>query len=82
MYEATIEAYRSNKHKGLPMLLLTDVTAEGNVFRDHVWVKWSKRLSKFRFRDRIKFTAKQIEYLSSNGTNHGLSHLRNIKRIS
>jgi len=74
---ATFNRRSQNNH-----VLLNDVIIDGEFFRDHVWVKNSKRFDRFKKDDQITFTAEFKEYLDSsnvNNTKKGLRHIRFVK---
>ena len=55
---------------------------ENNVFfRDHAWLKKSKRFNNYKKGDIISFEARKKKYLSSEGYKIGLRHIRNIQKI-
>jgi hypothetical protein len=79
-FYATIEQfYKKTEKTTCPMVLLSHVcTSNGDLFRDHTWVKTSNRFANFKKGDRISFTARIEPYLSIGGTKQGLRHLRNL----
>lgn len=83
-FTGTIETYRENTGVTHPTLLINDVNYEnGEIFRDHVWVKHTKRFvnSGAKFKDKIRFTAVIRNYVSSDGVKFGLEHIRSIEVI-
>lgn len=79
----TINKCVNGPEQTCPYILLLDVSyaADGKVFRDHVWIKWAKRLDKYSFGDTIEFTAREEKYLCSTGKQTGLKHVRNIRLV-
>lgn len=81
-FKGSIKHIRNGPTQTQPFILLLDVTTSDNtLFREHVWIKWSKRLSRFSRGDRIQFSADVETYTSSTGGNLGLKHIRNITLI-
>lgn len=79
MYIGTILGIRDRIESTCPYVLLKPVYKDsGELFRDHCWVKWSKRFLDFSIGDTIKFTAKEYNYISSDGDRIGLKHIRYI----
>ena len=59
-------------------ILLRNITAGTELFRDHVWVNMSKRLSQVSVGDTIAFRASIVPYDSKGITKLSLRTLRNI----
>jgi hypothetical protein len=81
MFRGTITKY-STPIYGSPQILLTDITLDGEEFRDHVWVKQSKRLNIYPIGTVIEFTGIVYDYLSSTGYKKGVRHIRSINAVS
>ncbi len=74
------------KHYTDPKVLLTNVTKDGVLYRDHLWVELGNAIKKFRpkrnsYSVSIEFEAKEFEYLSIGGTKNGLKAIRSIREI-
>jgi len=71
-----------------PMILLTGITKDGVLFRDHHWIQWHKKIGKFMPKPHskkkvlIEFQAEEIEYLSSEGKKKGLKKIKNVKVLN
>ena len=59
-------------------LLLEDVYVNDSYFRDHVWVKATKRFSKLTVGDSFTSTAMLKTYISVDGQKIGLEEFRSI----
>ncbi len=70
-----------------PKTILLNVMCEGVEFRDHCWVRISKRImevipkSHEKMKVKIAFSARVEEYMSSDGKKQGLGHIRQIVKI-
>jgi hypothetical protein len=58
----------------------------GKLFRDHMWIKVSKRIEKFipetnDSKTKIKFTGVIVNYISSEGTKQKVDKIRSIEEI-
>jgi len=67
-------------------LLIEIVDADGELFRDHCWVKISKLLERYQPKAhkrpiKIKFKAEVKEYVRHDGPSKTLSHIDDIKVI-
>jgi hypothetical protein len=72
-----------------PMILLIGVIEiNGQPFRDHLWIPWNKTIAQILPRPHqkrktlIEFSAKPMEYLSSEGIKLGLQSIKRIKVLS
>jgi len=80
---AKIETHGFIKKWNIPSILLLDVKdEEGNLVRDHTWVKYSKRFKDFKLGDTVEFTARVEYYEKGNKTRKGLRHLRNLELVA
>ena len=73
----------SSKDEVLQLYVLLENVFEDEIeFRNHCWIKLTKRFEKMKLMkgDRIIFNARKEEYLSSEGPKIGLRHIRNLKR--
>ena len=59
---ATVEKIVVDNHTNLEMILLKDVYINGTFFRNHAWLKMTKRLSVLGFKDHFTATASLIHY--------------------
>lgn len=86
-YKAVFEKAVFPEYTFCGFTLFVEVYCDGKFFRDHCWVKFSKRLKKYGLKkgDIISFSAKQEKYIDVNTlevSKIGLRHLRNISIIS
>ncbi len=73
----------SYKNESIQLYVLLENVKENNeVFRNHSWIKSTRRIEALNLKkgDRITFTARKEEYLSSEGPKIGLRHIRNVSR--
>ena len=60
-------------------IVLDGVVVDGRPFRDHAWIKWSKRFKNVKCGDTITATAEVREYLGGDlKPKLGLGHFRNV----
>lgn len=60
-------------------MLLGDLFIEGIYWRDHTFVKYSKRWEKAKPGDTVQFTARVEPYRHDGRIKYGLRHVRNLK---
>ena len=85
-YTATITCNLREVHTASPKILLINIKdSEGNIFRDHCWVKLNKRIETIRPKNgrnrpkKISFTAKTKQYIKSSlEYDHTLTSIANI----
>ena len=88
-YVAICTGMKRETHLPIPKMLLLDVQdSNGNLIREHMWVRVCKRLKKIapqahdKNKVKITFTGREEQYLSTEGgTKTTIKHLRNIKII-
>ncbi len=73
---ATFNRRSQNNH-----VLLDDVFVDDEFFRDHVWVRNSKRFERFKKGDNMTFTAEFKEYIDSSDINKNKLGLRRIRYV-
>jgi len=79
---AVIENITLNKNTNNEMIVLANVHVNGEYFRDHSWIKMTKRLSKVSIGDKISATATLINYIDSSSiknSKYGLKSFRNVQ---
>lgn len=83
-FEAVYNKTSNNPAIGQSYILLENVIdTDTNVeFRDHVWIKLTKRFEKLNLKkgDKVFFTARIEEYLSTTSYKLGLRHIRNLQK--
>lgn len=82
---AEVEKIVRSKHSNSDMILLKDVYINDNFFRDHAWIKMTKRLSVLVVGDKFTATATVIKYydLETNREEKlGLRSFRNVRKIT
>lgn len=83
-FEAIYNRSSNNPDIGQIYILLENVIdTDTNVeFRDHVWIKSTKRFEKLNLKngDKVFFTARVEEYLSTTSSKLGLRHVRNLQK--
>lgn len=81
-YYGTFEGIKDCKGKN--RILVLDVTHNGEVFRDHLWIYHTRSRAKQKNYltrgDKIKFTGDEIQYLSNGKLKKGFSRVRNIMK--
>ena len=84
-FEAIYNRTSNNPDIGQTYILLDNVIdIDTNVeFRDHVWIKSTKRFEKLNLKkgDKVLFTARVEEYLSTTSYKLGLRHVRNLQKV-
>ena len=85
-YEATFRRLSMQNSYSMGFILLEDVfdSVTGELFRDHTWVKNSKRWNKIPLKDgdRVRFQALEEEYISNTSDEKiGLRHIRNVVKL-
>lgn len=82
LYEATFVRVGNPIQISSSFILLAEIVnkSTGEIFRDHTWVRNSKRISKLDLKsgEKIIFMAREEEYVSISSNKMGLRHLRNI----
>ena len=68
----------SNDKRNNDMVLFEDIYVNGEFFRDHHWLKKTRRLNIVSEGDAITATATLIEYVGIEGTKLGLKSCRSI----
>ena len=80
VYTALFNRVSRPAHIGQEYILLTDIyDSEGNLFRDHLWAKYShKRWSTIKPNTKVSFTAK-VEAYAHDDSKQRLAQIRNVK---
>jgi len=73
---AKVSLIIESDRNGVRRLLLTDVYTDDVFFRDHLWVKSSKRLAKLVVGDRFKADGTKYSYVLNR---IGIKHFRSIE---
>lgn len=79
---AEVEKIVRSKHSNSEMILLKDIYVNGEYFRDHAWIKMTKRLSVLVVGDKFTATATVMKYydLETNREEKlGLKSFRSVK---
>ena len=80
--EFTVEKIVVSGHSGDEMILVNDVYVNGEFFRDHSWIKMTKRLSVVSAGDKVSSTAILMDYFDTNTNKKykvGFRSFRNVK---
>ncbi|MCB4760474.1 MAG: hypothetical protein LGB58_07075 [Sulfurovum sp.] len=78
IYTAEVGRVSNREDLVYNLIVFKNIKKNGEVFRDHVWVKKEKRMDKIKLGDNIEFTATEYTYGKDK---IGLKKIRNIKRI-
>ena len=72
---------KHSEKSSTPKVLLINVTLNGGMFRDHVWITLrDKDINKIRRKDNISFTGDIVDYICSNNINKkGIRCIRNLE---
>ncbi|MDY0138260.1 MAG: hypothetical protein RBR50_01050 [Candidatus Izemoplasmatales bacterium] len=79
---ATVHSYHKESFSNVDRALLQDVFVNGQYFRDHVWVRKSKRFKDIGSGTVINAFCTLVEYRGENEKKLGLRHLRGVKVIN
>ncbi len=82
---ARVQSIGVDRHSNVKMVVLGQVWIGADYFRDHVYIKMTKRLKDIRVGDNITATAKLIEYISVDTNKKdklGFRTLRNVQVIT
>ena len=69
---------------GVDRVVLSNIYVDGKFFRDHAWVKSSRRFKRLKAGDMFTATAEVYDYIdvdTNKATKKGLRHFRHIKKL-
>ena len=69
---------------GVDRVVLSNIYVDGKFFRDHAWIKSSKRFNRIKVGDVFTATAEMYDYIdvdTNKATKKGLRHFRNIVKM-
>lgn len=76
---ATVHSFHKESFSNVDRVLLQDIFVNGQYFRDHVWVRKSKRFKGISSGSVINAFGTLVEYRGEKGKKLGLRHLRAVK---
>lgn len=79
---AKVQNIINSDRNGVTRIVLCDVYVNGSYFRDHTWIKSTKRLDKLSAGDKFTATAILHKYPSVNNSDKfGLKTIRSVKVV-